>query len=197
MANLYRCGGAALDGDAVESNVLNGKTFYKDNASTKLTGTMTNRGAVSKTLDATSGNQSYTIPAGYHNGSGKVQISLETKTVTPNSVQQNITPSSGKVLSKVTVSPIITQEVTKEVTIAGAYQTGVTSTFTFSNMTTVIGVTSIKKTSGSGAVTLLPQIPSTFTIPTSISGNKVTLTFQNNSDATNQSATIKVTAKGV
>ena len=34
-----------------------------------VTGTMANNGAVSKTLNA---GQSYTIPAGYHNGSGKV-----------------------------------------------------------------------------------------------------------------------------
>ncbi|MBO7697230.1 MAG: hypothetical protein J6Y28_04205 [Acholeplasmatales bacterium] len=44
---------------------------------------MANNGAVSKTLDATSGNQTYTVPAGYHNGSGTVSIVLETKSATP------------------------------------------------------------------------------------------------------------------
>jgi hypothetical protein len=73
---------------------------------TVTTGTMANNGAVSKTLDATTGNQSYTVPAGYHNGSGKVQITLETKTATPSTSSQNITPTSGKVLSKVTVNAI-------------------------------------------------------------------------------------------
>ena len=69
-------------------------------------GTMPNNGAVSKTLDATTNNQSYTVPAGYHNGSGTVQISLETKSATPSTSSQDITPTSGKVLSKVTVAAI-------------------------------------------------------------------------------------------
>ena len=69
-------------------------------------GTMPNNGAVSKTLDTSTGNQSYTIPEGYHNGSGKVQIALEEKTTIPSTASQNITPSSGKVLSKVTVGAI-------------------------------------------------------------------------------------------
>ena len=41
---------------------------------TVTTGTMSNNGAVSKTLDVTS--ISYTIPKGYHTGMGKVQIVL-------------------------------------------------------------------------------------------------------------------------
>lgn len=71
-----------------------------------VAGTMPNIGAVSKTLDASTGNQSYTIPKGYHNGSGKVQIALEEKAVTPERTLQEITPSAGKVLGKVTVNAI-------------------------------------------------------------------------------------------
>lgn len=56
-------------------------------------------GAVSQKLDTTTG--SYTIPAGYHNGSGTVSIELEEKTVTANGV---VTPTAGKVLSKITVN---------------------------------------------------------------------------------------------
>ncbi len=55
-------------GTAVASDVLSGKTF-SNSSEVGLTGTMTNRGAVSQTLNA---GGSYTIPAGYHNGSGKV-----------------------------------------------------------------------------------------------------------------------------
>ena len=70
---------------------------------TVTAGTMPNNGAVSKTLDATSGNQSYTVPAGYHNGSGAVGIVLEEKSATPGDSAQDIIPTEGKVLSKVTV----------------------------------------------------------------------------------------------
>lgn len=90
---------------AAAGDVLATKVFVTSNG-TVTTGTMANNGAVSKTLDATSDNQSYTVPAGYHSGSGKVQITLETKSVTPSGSTQNITPTSGKVLSKVTVNPI-------------------------------------------------------------------------------------------
>lgn len=64
------------------------------------------KGAVSKTLDATAGNQSYTVPAGIHNGDGQVQIVLEEKSVTPSGAAQTVTPAAGKVLSKVTVAKI-------------------------------------------------------------------------------------------
>lgn len=90
--------------DATASDVLAGKTIVT--SSGEVEGTMTNRGAVSKTLDATTSNQSYTVPAGYHNGSGTVQIVLEEKSATPSTSSQNITPTSGKVLSKVTVAAI-------------------------------------------------------------------------------------------
>lgn len=55
-------------GNAVVGNVLSGKTFANA-SSDALTGTMPNRGAVSQSLNCSG---SYTIPAGYHNGSGKV-----------------------------------------------------------------------------------------------------------------------------
>lgn len=69
-------------------------------------GTMPNNGSVSKVLDATANNQEYTVPAGKHSGSGKVSVVLEEKSATPTKSTQNITPTIGKVLSKVTVNPI-------------------------------------------------------------------------------------------
>ena len=90
---------------AAAGDVLANKVIV-DAAGKTITGTMPNNGAVSKTLDTSTGNQSYTIPEGYHNGEGKVQISLEEKTTIPSTASQNITPSSGKVLSKVTVGAI-------------------------------------------------------------------------------------------
>ncbi len=55
------------DATATDGEVLSGKTFYAKGQ--KITGKMTNRGAVTQALNA---GGSYTIPAGYHNGSGKV-----------------------------------------------------------------------------------------------------------------------------
>ena len=68
------------------------------------TGTMPNNGTVSKSLDAST--PSYTIPKGYHSGTGKVSIALEEKTVTPTKAAQDVVPSVGKVLSKVSVAAI-------------------------------------------------------------------------------------------
>lgn len=58
-----------LTGTAADSQVLSGQTYYNTDAKTKRTGSMANRGAVNQALNA---GGSYTIPAGYHNGSGKV-----------------------------------------------------------------------------------------------------------------------------
>ena len=84
-------------------DVLTGKVFVTA-AGVVTPGEMVNNGAVDKTLDVTT--ITYTIPKGYHSGSGKVKLVLETKTVTPTKSTQNITPTSGKVLSKVTVKAI-------------------------------------------------------------------------------------------
>lgn len=72
-----------------------------------------NRGNV--TVNVKEG-ETYTIPKGYHNGSGTVSgisgggnYSLQSKTVTPTKAQQNITPDDGYYgLSDVTVEAIPT-----------------------------------------------------------------------------------------
>lgn len=89
--------------NAVAGDVITGKIYVTADG-TVTTGTMPNNGAANRTLDVTT--ISYTIPKGYHSGTGKVQIVLETKTVTPTKSVQDITPTSGKVLSKVTVAAI-------------------------------------------------------------------------------------------
>lgn len=58
------------------------------------------RGAVSKVLDATTNNQEYTVPAGYHSGSGEVSIVLEERRFTANGTY---TPTNGKVIGSVIV----------------------------------------------------------------------------------------------
>ena len=66
------------DATATASEILNTKTAYVNGS--KVTGTMTNRGAVTYTITTQGG--SYTISAGYHNGSGKVTASLPVSTIT-------------------------------------------------------------------------------------------------------------------
>lgn len=92
-------------------DVLTGKIIVLANGTVKA-GTMTDNGAVAKVLDATT--VTYTIPKGYHNGSGKVTITLEEKSVTPTKSAQTVTPTAGKVLSKVTVDPIPEEYITTD-----------------------------------------------------------------------------------
>ena len=65
IQTIYAC--SSGDGDATAGQILTGKTAWVKGQ--KITGTMPNRGAVTQTLNA---GGSYTIPAGYHNGSGKI-----------------------------------------------------------------------------------------------------------------------------
>lgn len=89
--------------NAVAADVLTGKIIVLADG-TVVTGTMPNNGKVSKTLSVAT--ITYTIPKGYHDGTGSVTITLETKKVTPSRSTQKITPTTGKVLSEVTVDPI-------------------------------------------------------------------------------------------
>ncbi|MCM1221256.1 MAG: hypothetical protein NC548_42935 [Lachnospiraceae bacterium] len=59
------------DANAGEAQILSGYTGYVNQA--KVTGSMPNHGAVDVTI---AGNGSYTIPLGYHNGSGRVHQTL-------------------------------------------------------------------------------------------------------------------------
>lgn len=93
---------------AAAGDVLTGKVFVTS-AGAVTTGTMANNGAASKVL--TAADPSYTVPKGYHSGAGTVSIVPETKTVTPTTSQQTVSPTSGKVLSSVTVNAIPDQYV--------------------------------------------------------------------------------------
>jgi hypothetical protein len=66
--------------NALAEDVLTGK-IYVTKDGTVTVGTMANNGTVERVLDVTT--ISYTIPKGYHSGTGTVKINLDTKTVTP------------------------------------------------------------------------------------------------------------------
>lgn len=71
-------GTLALNGDAGDSMVLSGKTYYNTDPKQRRIGTMVNQGTKTATLNC---GEMYTIPAGYHNGQGKVTAgSLEAQT---------------------------------------------------------------------------------------------------------------------
>jgi len=65
-------GTSGSDGTAVAADILATKIAYV--AGTKITGTMVNQGAVTNTLATNSA--AYTIPAGYHSGTGKVTATI-------------------------------------------------------------------------------------------------------------------------
>lgn len=121
------------DATALASEILSGKTAYARGA--EITGSMTNRGAVTGTISTVSG--AYSIQSGYHDGSGTVAIDsteqqkiiasnikngvqilgvtgsytgegvpTQSKTATPYTTQQVILPDSGYNLSQVTVEAI-------------------------------------------------------------------------------------------
>lgn len=76
------------DATAAVAEILSGKTAYARGA--KLTGTMPNNGAATGTITAKT--QQYTIPMGYHDGSGKVSISTsEQAKIIAGNIKQGIT----------------------------------------------------------------------------------------------------------
>lgn len=73
---------------AAASEILSGKTAHARGA--LLTGTMANRGAVTGTISTKA--QEYTIPQGYHDGSGKVSIaSTEQAKIIAENIREGIT----------------------------------------------------------------------------------------------------------
>ena len=93
-------------GDAQAAHVLRGATFTSGNAGRLSTGTMPSNGSVSKSLNC---GESFTIPAGHHDGTGKVTANSLSSQTSATAVAENI--ESGKTAwingSKVTGSLIL------------------------------------------------------------------------------------------
>lgn len=104
------------DATGAVSDVLKGKTAYARGA--KLVGTMPNNGAVTKTIKTKT--ESFTIPQGFHDGSGKVSIdSVEQAKIVPNNILKGVTilgvtgtsePSSAVSAQAKTVTPKTTAQ---------------------------------------------------------------------------------------
>ena len=76
------------DATATAAEILTGKTAY--NKANKVTGTMKNNGAVSGKISTKTGQ--YTVPQGYHDGSGKVSIdSTEQAKLIPENIRDGVT----------------------------------------------------------------------------------------------------------
>jgi hypothetical protein len=137
------------DGNLEASKMVKGTSGYSNGV--KVAGTAEVIDA-DVTLDTT--DTSYTVPDGFV-GDCKVKVITEEKTATPTKSAQTISPTSGKVLSKVTVNKIpdayqdvssvnaTAADVTKGKTIVNADGTKVTGTHTDPMFTLANGILSI------------------------------------------------------
>ena len=104
------------DATATAAEILKGKIAY--NKGNRITGRMTNNGAVSGTISTKAG--AYTVPQGFHDGSGKVQIaaSEQAKLIATNiregvtilGVAGSMNPTEGEKAQEKTVTPKTTEQ---------------------------------------------------------------------------------------
>lgn len=106
IKGLAATGGSLQEISATPEDVLTGKT-YNDGEGVVNVGTMVNNGAVSQSLAI---NGSYIIPAGYHNGSGKITQNITTKAAATYGAKTSAqTISAGQYLSGAQTIAAVTQ----------------------------------------------------------------------------------------
>ena len=137
------------DATATDAEILSGKVAYVRGV--KLTGKMKNNGAVSGTISTKVGK--YTVPQGYHDGSGTVGIdATEQAKLTPANIREGVTilgvagtmsPSEGEKAQEKTVTPTT------------AVQTIVPDTgFTFLSSVTVNAIPYVESDNAAGGKTV-------------------------------------------
>jgi hypothetical protein len=99
------------DATATDAEIISGKIAYV--RGNKVTGKMKNNGAVSGSISSKTGK--YTVPQGYHDGSGTVQIdATEQAKLTPANIREGVTilgvagamsPNEGEKAQEKTVTP--------------------------------------------------------------------------------------------
>lgn len=104
------------DATATDAEILYGKSAY--NKGVKIVGKMPNNGAVAGTIATKDG--AYTVPQGYHDGSGKVQLDATEKAkLTPANIREGVTimgvkgsmsPNEGEKAQEKTVTPKTTEQ---------------------------------------------------------------------------------------
>lgn len=88
ITGTCKCDVDSSDATAAVAEILQGKTAYVRGK--KLTGTMKNNSAVAGTIS--SKDEQYTVPQGYHDGSGKVGIvDTEKEKLVPANIREGIT----------------------------------------------------------------------------------------------------------
>ena len=143
MAIVYRStlasGGGAAEGTAVQADVRSGKTFSNSTAS-GLPGTMENITGSTHTLDGST--TSYTIPEGYHDGTGQVKVTTEEKTASSASYNSNtvVNASSGKLMTKATVPPLTHTDTYQATSRSSALNMGENHKYRYVDTTGVPGI---------------------------------------------------------